>query len=80
MLKLDRTDLPAARLGNSDDAAVGSWVLAMGSPFGLSHSVSQGIIIGRGRHEVDLERNGVEVRTSSNRRGDQSGQLGRSRW
>ena len=60
VLKLDRTDLPAARLGNSDDAAVGSWVLAMGSPFGLSHSVSQGIISGRGRHEDDLERNGVE--------------------
>jgi serine protease Do len=60
ILKLDRTDLPAARLGNSDDAAVGSWVLAMGSPFGLSHSVSQGIISGRGRHEVDLERSGVE--------------------
>ncbi len=60
VLKLDRTDLPAARLGNSDEAAVGSWVLAMGSPFGLSHSVSQGIISGRGRHEQDLERNGVE--------------------
>jgi serine protease Do len=60
VLKLDRTDLPAARLGNSDEAAVGSWVLAMGSPFGLSHSVSQGIISGRGRHEVDLERSGVE--------------------
>ncbi len=60
VLKLARTDLPAARLGNSDDAAVGSWVMAMGSPFGLSHSVSQGIISGRGRHEQDLERSGVE--------------------
>ena len=60
VLKLDRTDLPAARLGNSDEASVGSWVLAIGSPFGLSHSVSQGIISGRGRHETDLERNGVE--------------------
>ena len=60
ILKVNRTDLPAARLGNSDDAAVGSWVMAMGSPFGLSHSVSQGIISGRGRHEVNLERNGVE--------------------
>ena len=60
ILKLDRTDLPAARLGNSDDAAVGSWVMAMGSPFGLSHSVSQGIISGRGRHEDDLAKNGVE--------------------
>jgi len=60
VLKLDRENLPAARLGNSDDAPVGSWVLAMGSPFGLNHSVSQGIISGRGRHEVDLERAGVE--------------------
>lgn len=60
VLKVDRTDLPAARLGNSDDTPVGSWVLAMGSPFGLNHSVSQGIISGRGRHEVDLERAGVE--------------------
>ncbi|WP_435005376.1 trypsin-like peptidase domain-containing protein [Tundrisphaera lichenicola] len=60
VLKLDRTDLPAARLGNSDETPVGSWVLAMGSPFGLNHSVSQGIISGRGRHEVDLEKAGVE--------------------
>ncbi len=60
VLKLDRSDLPAARLANSDDIAVGSWVLAMGSPFGLHHSISQGIISGRGRHEVELERAGVE--------------------
>ena len=60
VLKLAQANLPAARLGNSDDAPVGSWVLAMGSPFGLNHSVSQGIISGRGRHEVDLERAGVE--------------------
>ncbi len=60
VLKLKATDLPAARLGNSDDTPVGSWVVAMGSPFGLNHSVTQGIISGRGRHEVDLERAGVE--------------------
>ena len=60
VLKLAQANLPAARLGNSDDMAVGSWVLAMGSPFGLNHSVSQGIISGRGRHETDLEAAGVE--------------------
>jgi serine protease Do len=49
VLQLDRDDLPAARLGNSDDATVGSWVMALGSPFGLTHSVSQGIISARGR-------------------------------
>ena len=55
VLKLDRNDLPAARLGNSDDAPVGSWVMALGSPFGLMHSVSQGIISARGRHMDELE-------------------------
>jgi len=55
VLKLDQDDLPAAKLGNSDDAAVGTWVLALGSPFGLMHSVSQGIISARGRHMEELE-------------------------
>lgn len=55
VLKLDRDDLPAARLGDSDNARVGSWVLALGSPFGLTHSVSQGIISARGRHMDELE-------------------------
>jgi serine protease Do len=55
VMKLDRDDLPAARMGNSDDAAVGSWVMALGSPFGLTHSVSQGIISARSRHMEELE-------------------------
>jgi serine protease Do len=55
VLKLDRDDLPAARLGNSDDAPVGTWVLALGSPFGLTHSVSQGIISARSRHMDELQ-------------------------
>ena len=59
VMRLGREDLPAARLGDSDAAAVGSWVLALGSPFGLTHSVTQGIISARGRHEDDLEQDGV---------------------
>ncbi len=55
VLNLGRDDLPAARLGDSDEVAVGSWVLAMGSPFGLTHSVSQGIISARGRHMDELQ-------------------------
>jgi serine protease Do len=54
VLKLDRDDLPAARMGNSDEASVGTWVMALGSPFGLMHSVSQGIISARGRHVNEL--------------------------
>ena len=54
VMLLPREDLPAARFGNSDEAVVGSWVLALGSPFGLMHSVSQGIISARGRHMDEL--------------------------
>ena len=54
VLQLDRDDLPAARLGNSDEARVGTWVMALGSPFGLMHSVSQGIISARRRQLDEL--------------------------
>ncbi len=37
-------DLPAVKLGNSDEAQVGDWVLAIGSPFGLEQTVTAGII------------------------------------
>jgi serine protease Do len=41
--------LPVAKLGNSDGALVGDWVLAIGSPFGLTQSVSAGIVSARNR-------------------------------
>ena len=37
-------DLPTVTLGDSNDAQVGDWVLAMGSPFGLDQTVTAGII------------------------------------
>jgi serine protease Do len=60
VLRLPRSNLPTARIGNSDEVSVGNWVLALGSPFGLTHSVSQGIISARGRYEQELEADGVE--------------------
>jgi serine protease Do len=41
--------LSAAKLGNSDDAQVGDWVLALGDPFGLEGTVTAGIISAKGR-------------------------------
>lgn len=42
-------DLPVVRLGDSNAASVGDWVLAIGSPFGLDQSVTAGIISQVGR-------------------------------
>lgn len=42
-------DLPELPLGNSDNMRVGDWVLAVGNPFGLGHTVTQGIISATGR-------------------------------
>ena len=41
--------LPVAKMGNSDGAQVGDWVLAIGSPFGLSQTVSAGIVSAKNR-------------------------------
>ncbi len=40
-------DLSAARFGDSDEATVGEWVLAIGSPLGLDQTITAGIISGR---------------------------------
>ncbi len=42
-------DLPAISLGDSDKIRVGDWVLAIGNPFGLEETVTQGIISATGR-------------------------------
>ena len=44
-----KTPLPTVKLGNSDGAQVGDWVLAIGEPFGLSETVSAGIISAENR-------------------------------
>src|SRR5258708_28508937 len=44
--------LPAAKMGNSDSMQVGDWVLAVGSPFGLSETVHAGTGSAKGRDMV----------------------------
>ena len=42
-------ELPAVPLGKSADLAVGEWVVAIGNPFGLEHTVTAGIVSAKGR-------------------------------
>ncbi len=50
VIKIDAPEpLPIVKLGNSDGAQVGDWVLAIGSPFSLSETVTAGIVSAKNR-------------------------------
>lgn len=49
LLKVNANDLPVVKIGKSSDLAVGSWVLAIGSPFGFDSSATAGIVSAKGR-------------------------------
>src|SRR5579883_1389021 len=53
LLKVDGAgDLPVAPLGDSDRIEIGEWVVAIGNPFGLDHTVTVGIVSGKERRDV----------------------------
>lgn len=50
VLKIDAGgNLPIVSLGNSDSIRVGDWVIAIGNPYGLDHTVTVGVISAKGR-------------------------------
>jgi serine protease Do len=53
-LKVEEKGLPHLPLGDSDGIRVGDWVVAIGNPFGLSHTVSAGIVSAKGRTGQDV--------------------------
>jgi len=54
VVKIDASDLPTLELADSDALEVGEWVIAIGNPFGLSHTVTAGIVSAKGRSNVGL--------------------------
>ena len=57
LIKIDAKDLPAIKIGNSDDLKLGQWVLAVGNPFNLTSTVTAGIVSAKAR---SLGANGIE--------------------
>ena len=49
LVKINASNLPVLQFGDSDQIRPGDWVVAVGNPFGLEHTVTQGIISATGR-------------------------------
>ncbi len=60
VLKVDGNDLRSIDLGDSDRSRVGDFVVAIGNPFGLQHTVTSGIISALGRSGINPNPDGYE--------------------
>ncbi|WP_456432141.1 DegQ family serine endoprotease [Thermosulfuriphilus sp.] len=54
VIKIDADNLPILPLGDSDKIEVGEWVLAIGNPFGLTQTVTVGIVSAKGRSGIGI--------------------------
>ena len=54
LIKINAPDLTVLKMGSSQDARIGEWVMAIGNPFGLSQTVTAGIISATGRSSVGI--------------------------
>jgi serine protease Do len=62
VIKIDTKEaLPTVKLGNSEGAQVGDWVLAIGSPFGQRNTVSAGIVSAKNRSIDEPSANGISA-------------------
>lgn len=55
LLKIEAAGLKAVKFGDSDQLAVGDYVVAIGNPFGLGQTVTSGIVSALGRSGLDIE-------------------------
>ncbi len=50
LIKVDATNLPVVKMGNSDNVQIGEWVLAVGFPLDLQTTVTAGIVSAKARN------------------------------
>ena len=65
VLKIDASGLPAVRLGESNQVRPGDWAIAIGTPLGLSHTVTMGVVSAVGRSLADLNNNVDLIQTDA---------------
>ena len=54
VLEISESDLPVLPLGDSSKLEVGEWVVAIGNPFGLSHTLTAGVVSAKGRTSLGI--------------------------
>lgn len=54
VIEIEASGLPAVRLGNYAELEVGEWVVAIGNPFGLSHTLTVGVVSAKGRTSLGI--------------------------
>ncbi len=57
VIKIDKDNLTAAELGNSDNLKIGEWSMAIGNPLGLTSSISVGAVSAVNREVTDSDGN-----------------------
>jgi serine protease Do len=65
VIRVESSEYRPVKLGDSKNLRVGQWVLALGSPFGLDHTVTAGIISATERQEVGINRFEAFVQTDA---------------
>ncbi len=65
LVKINATGLPVARIGASKNVRPGDWAIAIGSPAGLDHSVTLGIISALGRSLFEISERGQLIQTDA---------------
>ena len=54
VVKIEGDNFPVLPIGDSDRLAVGEWVITIGNPFGLTHTMTVGVVSAKGRSHMGI--------------------------